>query len=308
MVRLGKTKEELVKMTFFILLGNALLAFAVTAFVRPHGIMMGGTTGIALIVTRISGIDTALLVFLMNVALLVLGLAAIGKKLFATSIASTILYPMFLSLFQRYPDLGRLTDDRLLAALYAGALIGLSIGLVMRVGASTGGMDIANLVLAKWTHKRVAVFVYLTDMLVIAAQALVSQTQSILYGIILLLLESFAVDRVMIFGRAKIQLFVISRSYEQIRRRFLTELSAGVTMMSVETGVRGERALGVMCVIPSRKMYAADAIVRSADPEAFVTVTKIKEVRGGGFTTARKSVDLTAFVRDGDAAPPPDRS
>ena len=296
MRKIGKSFAGYLKTSLFIIIGNALLAFLVAAFIIPHDIIMGGTTGIAIIVNRFFKIDTAMLVFIMNVILLVVGLAVIGKKLFVTSIASTFLYPAFLAMFQRIPGIENMTDDTLLASLFAGVLMGLSLGLVMRVGSSTGGMDITNLVLAKLTHRSVAFFVYLTDFIIVGAQALVSSAQSILLGIVVLVLESLVLEQVMIFGKSQIQLFIISPCYDEIRRRLLSELSAGVTMARIETGVGGVEQLAVMCVIPSRKLYGADEIVRSIDPEAFVTVTKIKEVRGRGFTSERKDADISNIV------------
>ena len=290
------------KTVLFILIGNALLAFLVAAFIIPHDIIMGGTTGIAIVVNRLYPIDTALLVFIMNAVLLLIGLFVIGKKLFITSIASTLLYPAFLALFQRIPGIEKLTDDTLLASLFAGVLMGISLGLVMRVGSSTGGMDIANLVLAKITHRNVAIFVYLTDIIVVGAQAIVSSAQSILLGIVVLVLETIVLDQVMIFGKSQIQLYVISSKYDELRRRFLTELSAGVTMSQIQTGVRNEPQLAVMCVIPSRKLYYADEIVRSVDENAFMTVTKIKEVRGRGFTSERRIADLSMYLDHDETA------
>ena len=103
MLKNKKNLLENLKTLLFILFGNALLAFLVAAFIIPHDIIMGGTTGIAIIINRFFHVDTALLVFLMNVGLLVLGLVVIGKKLFATSIASTFLYPAFLAMFSGFP-------------------------------------------------------------------------------------------------------------------------------------------------------------------------------------------------------------
>ena len=296
MLKNKKNLLENLKTLLFILFGNALLAFLVAAFIIPHDIIMGGTTGIAIIINRFFHVDTALLVFLMNVGLLVLGLVVIGKKLFATSIASTFLYPAFLAMFQRIPGIDNMTDDTLLAALFAGVLMGLALGLVMRVGSSTGGMDITNLVLAKLTHRNVAFFVYLTDFIVVGGQAIVSSAQSILLGIVVLVLESIVLDQVMVFGKAQLQLFVVSPKYDEIRKRFLSELSAGVTMAEIRTGALGQEQLGVICVVPSRKLYYADEIVRSVDPDAFVTVTKIKEVRGRGFTSERKEANLSDLM------------
>ncbi len=288
---LKKKSISTFKMVLFVLLGNALLAFVVTAFIIPHNIIMGGTTGIAIVLNKAFGIDTALIVFILNVILLFLGLIVIGKKLFITSVASTLLYPAFLSLMQRIPGIDSLTGNTLLASLFAGVLMGISLGLVMRVGSSTGGMDIANLILSKITHRSVSIFVYITDIIVVGAQAIVSDSESIMMGIVVLVLESLMLEQVMIFGQAQIQLFIISEHYEEIREKFLKELNAGVTMSYIQTGLLGEDGKGIICIIPSRKLYNANEIVRSIDPEAFITVTKIKEVKGRGFTSERQQLD-----------------
>ncbi|MBR0542294.1 MAG: YitT family protein [Clostridia bacterium] len=291
MKNLKKKSISTFKMVLFVLLGNALLAFVVTAFIIPHNIIMGGTTGIAIVLNKTFGIDTALIVFILNVILLFLGLIVIGKKLFITSVASTLLYPVFLSLMQRIPSIDSLTGNTLLASLFAGVLMGISLGLVMRVGSSTGGMDIANLILSKITHRSVSIFVYITDIIVVGAQAIVSDSESIMMGIVVLVLETLMLEQVMIFGQAQIQLFIISEHYEEIREKFLKELNAGVTMSYIQTGLLGEDGKGIICIIPSRKLYNANEIVRSIDPEAFITVTKIKEVKGRGFTSERQQLD-----------------
>ncbi len=288
---LKKKSISTFKMVLFVLLGNALLAFVVAAFIIPHNIIMGGTTGIAIVLNKTFGIDTALIVFILNVILLFLGLIVIGKKLFITSLASTLLYPAFLSLMQRIPGIDSLTGNTLLASLFAGVLMGISLGLVMRVGSSTGGMDIANLILSKITHRSVSIFVYITDIIVVGAQAIVSDSESIMMGIVVLVLETLMLEQVMIFGQAQIQLFIISEHYEEIREKFLKELNAGVTMSYIQTGLLGEDGKGIICIIPSRKLYNANEIVRSIDPEAFITVTKIKEVKGRGFTSERQQLD-----------------
>ena len=288
---LKKKSISTFKMVLFVLLGNALLAFVVAAFIIPHNIIMGGTTGIAIVLNKAFGIDTALIVFILNVILLFLGLIVIGKKLCITSVASTMLYPAFLSLMQRIPGVDSLTGNTLLASLFAGVLMGISLGLVMRVGSSTGGMDIANLILSKITHRSVSIFVYITDIIVVGAQAIVSDSESIMMGIVVLVLETLMLEQVMIFGQAQIQLFIISEHYEEIREKFLKELNAGVTMSYIQTGLLGEDSKGIICVIPSRKLYNANEIVRSIDPEAFITVTKIKEVKGRGFTSERQQLD-----------------
>ena len=275
-----------------IIAGNAILAFLVAAFVIPHDIIMGGVTGIGILVDKLWGevlpIETATVILALNVLLLLFGLLVLGKDFFLKTIASSIIYPVFLAIFQRIPHIESLTDDPLVAVLFAGVLLGISGGLVFRVGASTGGMDIVTLALHKWFHLPIAVFLYITDFLVLGAQAFFNSPSGILLGLLLLVIQTVALDRVMIFGKSQIQLFIVSEKYELIREGLLTELGAGVTMNMIRTGHAGNEWEAVMCVIPPRKLYAANELVQKIDPTAFITVTKIKEVHGRGFTLERR--------------------
>lgn len=275
-----------------ILLGNAVLAFAIAAFTVPHGLIMGGVTGISLFLGRFLDLDVAAIVLILNLLALVLGLVVLGRTFLLATVGSSLLYPLLLDLTQKIPGIGALTDDPLLASLLAGGLIGIAVGLVMRVGASTGGTDVLNLVLHKWFHLPVSVFVYLTDFTILGGQALFSQPEQILYGVVLLVVETFTLNRVMLLGQPQVQVFAISERYEELRKKLLVELQAGVTMVMIETGCAGQRQEGVLCVIPPRKLFAAKELIHAVDPEAFITVTRIQEVRGQGFSMARRDAPL----------------
>ena len=275
-----------------ILLGNAVLAFAIAAFTVPHGLIMGGVTGISLFLGRFLDLDVAAIVLILNLLALVLGLVVLGRTFLLATVGSSLLYPLLLDLTQKIPGIGSLTDDPLLASLLAGGLIGIAVGLVMRVGASTGGTDVLNLVLHKWFHLPVSVFVYLTDFTILGGQALFSQPEQILYGVVLLVVETFTLNRVMLLGQPQVQVFAISERYEELRKKLLVELQAGVTMVMIETGCAGQRQEGVLCVIPPRKLFAAKELIHAVDPEAFITVTRIQEVRGQGFSMARRDAPL----------------
>ena len=277
--------------TLLLLAGNALLAFDIAAFVIPHDIIMGGTTGIGIVLSKTTKIDTAVFVLILNVLLLFVGMFLLGKEFFVSTAASSILYPAFLGLMQQIPGIDKMTGDATLAAIFAGVLMGISLGLVMRIGSSTGGTDIVCLILAKFLHRPVAFFVYIVDIVVVGGQAIFAKPEKTLLGIVLLALETIMIERVMILGKAKIQIFVVSEKYAEIRDKLLNGLNVGVTMTEIETGRLSLRQKGVMCVIPPRKQYDATELIRSIDPTAFITITQINEVRGRGFTVERKAVD-----------------
>lgn len=274
--------------TFMLLAGSTLLAFLVAAFISPHGIIMAGTTGIGLALCKFLPVDTAIVVLALNVLMLLLGLFTLGKKFFLATIASSLLYPVLLAVIQRIPGIESLTEDPLLAAILGGGLLGLALGMVMRVGASTGGTDVLNLVMNKYFHWPVSVCVWITDIIIIIVQALFSNTEQILYGIIMLVIESIVLDRVMVMGQSQIQVLVMSSQYDEIRRRLLEELEAGVTMLHVESGYTNREGKGILCIIPPRKQFAAKEIIYAVDPEAFLTITQVWEVQGRGFSFERR--------------------
>lgn len=269
-----------------------MLAFLVAAFVIPHDIIMGGTTGIGILLSKILPFEPALIVLVLNLILLILGLLILGKKLFLTTVVSSILYPVLLALMQRIPGIGSLTDDTLLAALFAGCLLGIAIGLVMRVGASTGGTDIVNLILHKWFHLPLSFFVYLVDILIILGQVFLADSEQVLLGLALLIIETLVFEQVTVFGKSQIQVFAVTEHYEEVRHALLTDLEAGVTMTMIETGALAKVQKAILCVIPPRKLHAATKVICEIDPSAFITVTKIKEVRGRGFTLERRAEKL----------------
>lgn len=278
-----------------VLAGNTLLAFMVAAFIMPfkNDIIMGGTTGISIFIKGLLPdnipVDESMIILVLNVSLLILGLIVLGKKFFITTVASSILYPVMLGIFQRIPGIDSFTDNVLLSTLFAGCLLGIALGLVLRVGSSTGGTDVINLVLHKWFHLPVAIFVYIVDFVIMGGQVFVSKKpEALLLGIVLLVVETIVLDKVMILGKSQSQIFVVSPHYEEIRHSLLDKLEVGVTMTMIETGRLGKEQQAVLCVVPTRKVYAATELVHSVDPDAFITITQIKEVRGQGFTKARR--------------------
>lgn len=283
-----KKLKKFLQTSLFLLVGNAVLAFGVAAFIIPKNILMGGTTGIGILLSKIIPVETSLIVLILNVILLIAGLFILGKKFFFTTVVSSILYPVMLGIMQRIPGIEGITDNLLLAVILGGAILGISIGMVMRVGSSTGGLDVLALMLNKWTHLPVAILVYVCDIVVLIAQLFAGSTpESLLFGIVLIVLQSIVLDKVMILGKSQIQLFIVTDRFYEVRHALLTTLEAGVTMVKIETGLLLNDQDGIICVIPPRKLYAATELIHSIDPNAFITVTQIKEVRGRGFTQER---------------------
>ena len=276
-----------------MLLGNFAVAAAVIIFIAPQGIILGGSTGIALALTHYISFPLSATVFVINMLFFVTGFICLGKKFALTTIANSILYPLAMSLLEQLPIAGKpVTDNIMLAAVFGGVLMGGGIGLLLRAGGSSGGTDIPALILNKYFHLNVSVLLYVIDELVLCSQAFFSSIEQILYGIFVLALFTMTMNRIMLMGKSQIQLFIISDESETIRQQILAE-DAGATMFYVEKAYTGKQGKCIMCVIPRRKLYPITQLISATDPDAFFTISEVNEVRGAGFSFAKHYLDTT---------------
>ena len=210
-----------------VVLGNAILTFAIAAFVLPNRLISGGVTGIALVFEHFFSMDVSAGVAVANGVLFLAGAVVLGKKFALTTLLSTVLYPVFLSLFRQLDALQHLTQDTLLAALYAGILMGAGMGLVIREGSSTGGMDIPPLILNKYFGWSVPALIYVFDTAILLTQVFFSTSEQVLYGIAVVLVTSLVMDRVMVMGKNQAQVTVITPRYEEVAQAVQEKLDRG---------------------------------------------------------------------------------
>lgn len=281
--------EKKLKMIGFMILGNAILAMGTAAFVVPNGLISGGVTGIGLILQRLFGLPVDIGVFAADGVLFLLGAAVMGKAFAATIILSTIVYPTFFSLFGKIPFLTSLTDDKLMAAIYAGLLMGAGIGLVIKVGGSTGGMDIPPIILHKLFGLSIPVMISVGDILLLLVQAFYSSTEQVLYGILVVMLTSIVIDKVLIMGQKQTQVMVISPEYERINQAIHQKIDRGSTLIHATSGLEKQEQKVVLSVISNRQLGDLNELILQIDPQAFVIANEVNEVKGRGFTLSRLS-------------------
>ena len=275
-------------MILSILIGNILLAFGVCAFVVPNGIMLGGSTGIALAIQHlIPSMRLSVISALINVALFLLGLVFLGRKFAATSLLSTILYPIVLAIFETMP-LGDLFQEGIvLSALACAVVFGLGIGMVVRAGGSTGGMDIPPIILQKYKSIPVGTSMLFFDSIVVLLQVLLGGIDGILCSLLVIVVMSATVNKALVSGEKKVQVMIFSPEYEQIRKALLEKVVVGVTMLNVETGYDGLDQKAVLSVVYARKYPEIRETALSIDPKAFIVTSDVTNVNGKGYTLHR---------------------
>lgn len=278
------------KWKFFasMILGNALLAFAICAFVVPNGFMLGGSTGIALALQRfVPAVPLAVWTAVINVVLFLLGWVCMGKQFAAATLLSTVIYPLFVAIFEWLPVDTLFVSDVLTCALFTSVLAGLGIGIVVRVGGSTGGMDIPPCILQKYKGIPVGTSLMIFDTAIVLLQVLLQGLDGVLHSILIVFLISAVVNRTIITGERKVQIIIISPAFERIRREILDTLDSGATMLDIETGYAAEQQKAVFCVAYAKKYPAVRDAALRVDPKAFIVTSDVKNVNGRGYTLAR---------------------
>ena len=222
--------------------------------------------------------------FVINMTMLAVGWVLLGRRFAITTIASTVLSPMFLALWERVFADFVLTNDIVLNTIFAGFGVGISLGITIRSGASTGGMDIPPLVLNKYFHIPVSVSMMVFDMLILCLQAAFSPLQQCLYGIVLVIVYTVVLDKVLIFGTTRTEVKIISRYADEIRDAILSQLDRGVTVLHGEGGYSREQEQVLLSIITNRQLPRLEKLAKLIDPACFMIVSHVTEVSGRGFS------------------------
>jgi uncharacterized membrane-anchored protein YitT (DUF2179 family) len=211
----------------------------------------------------------------------------LGKKFAATSLLSTIIFPVILAVFETLP-LGDLFQEGIvLSALACAVVFGLGIGMVVRAGGSTGGMDIPPIILQKFKGIPVGTSMMFFDSVVVLLQVAVSGLDGILCSLLVIVVMSATVNKALVSGEKKVQVMIFSPAYEQIRKALLDQVVVGVTLLNVETGYDGLDQKAVLSVVYARKYPEIRETALSIDPKAFIVTSDVTNVNGKGYTLHR---------------------
>ena len=267
-----------------LLFGNALYSLAVALFLEPAGLITGGATGIALAIGRLTGLPVSGLLLFINLAMLVWGWAVLGRAFALNTLASSVLSPAFLGLFEGLLAGRVLTEDIFLCTVFSGLGIGVALGLVIRSGASTGGLDIPPLVLNKWFKLPVSATMLTFDIAVLLMQAVFSPVQQVLYGVVMVLIHTIVMDKMLMLGASRTEVKIVSSQSDAICAAILAQLDRGVTILHGEGGYTREPSAVLLSIVSNRELPRLEKLAHSIDPTCFLIVSHVTEVSGRGFS------------------------
>ena len=202
--------KEKLKSLSYIIVGNTLIAFAISTLVLENNIIAGGVTGFGLIMNYFTDAKVATVVFITNIILFLLALFFIGIRFTLSTLVSTFLFPILLNIFESYDKIHHYCTDILLSSVIAGGLIGTGIGLILKANASTGGTDIIGIIVNKKLSIPVFVTLNIIDLCILILQMPFSSIDKVLYGFIVVFLTSFTLNKTLNFNKS-----IVKRNYNE---------------------------------------------------------------------------------------------
>jgi uncharacterized membrane-anchored protein YitT (DUF2179 family) len=278
-----------IKKYLLITIGSIIYSAAISLFLDPNDLAPGGVSGVAILINRFINIPTGTINLILNVPIIILGLWKFGWRFICSTFYALLMTTIFINRFAAY---GPVTEDLLIAAVIGGGLVGLSIAIIMKVGATTGGSDIIVKVLrTKWKHIKTNVLFLGFDCAVILASWLVFKDMTVaFYAGIAVVVDSIVIDYVL-YGpdEAKV-IYIISGTPQKVKEKILAELDITATIIPAIGAYTNTPKEMLMIVTRKQMAPQIEEIVKEEDRHAFMIVSSASEIFGEGYKDITRDV------------------
>ena len=271
-----------IKNIFFIILGCMIAAFGTGCFLLPNKLSSGGFAGIATILYYFYNINMSTTIISMNIPLIFIGYFKLGKKFVIKTIIAIIIYSVFIDLFSK---LNVFTNDRFLASIYGGIIIGIGLALVFKTATSTGGTDLMTYVLQAFLKNiKIGEVFAIFDTIIVALNLILFKEIEIgLYSFISIYLIGKMTDIIFEGINFSKMIYIISDKYEEIENKIINDTNKGMTTIYAKGGYKKENKMIIMCVTKRKSIMKIKQVAHEIDKDAFIIITDVREVYGLGF-------------------------
>jgi uncharacterized membrane-anchored protein YitT (DUF2179 family) len=258
-----------------IIIGSIIVSFAFNLFLIPHGIMSSGISGLSIILSMLTSINTGIYNFLLNFPLLVIGYLKLGRKF----IIYTILSVITISIALYFIPVFKLAKDPILSSIFGGAIVGLGIGIIFRSSGSSGGFDIIGMLLARRKDFPMGTLLFAMNSIVILLSGFLFSWDAALNTLVSIFVLGKVIDKVHTH-HVKLTLMIITRKGEEVKQHLLKNVYRGVTVIDSVGGYSNEQSNVIITVISRYELTEVKTLIEEIDPEAFVNITETLEVMG----------------------------
>lgn len=269
-----------------IIAAAALYSLGVNCFISPNNIAPGGATGIAIIISGVTGASVGSLIGLINIPLLIAGFILLNKKTMVKTLISVAAITVFTDYaFADIPKYLAENGNGILASIFGGVLLGAGLGLAYSREGSSGGTDIVTKIVSRFfpNFKLGQIQLVVDGCVVLAGLVVYRDLNIVLYAIVAIFVQSKIIDMIVYGSQESRLLMIFSDRYEEISKRLL-EQSRGVTLLNGEGAYSGDDRQVIVTAIYKRDFSKVKRIIKETDPAAFVVVTNAGEVFGKGFS------------------------
>ena len=265
-----------------VLVGGIIYGLSVNIFTAPNNIAPGGFTGIATVVNHLIGFPIGIGILLLNLPLFILSSVLYGKEFVFRNLIGTVISSLVIDVLAFVPTF---TSDKLLCAIFGGGLAGISLGLMMGRGITTGGTSLLGKLLRRlFPFIGVGWLVMICDGLVILFASFVYKDfLSTLLAVLTAFITSYIMDNMVLGMDVARVAYVISDHADEIADLATEQLGRGITALSGVGWYTGSKKFILMCALRRYEVYRLKAIIRSIDPDAFIIISHASEVLGYGF-------------------------
>lgn len=304
---MNKSLFKTVKQYALITIGLMLYVIGWSVFLVPNNLIGGGVTGISSIVQYATGgtLKLGWTYLAINVILLIIGLKTLGSSFGGKTVYAIIVCSFGLNFFQsviphEFIKTMALDNGKLVCTLIGAVMSGVGIGMAMSQGGSTGGTDIIALIVNKYRGTSPGRMILWCDAVIIFSSLLVpsytpdgallpfsDKFTTMIYGYILIAVTSTALDMYLSGSKQSVQLFILSKKYEQIADAITHDLHRGVTVLDGKGWYTKNPTEVLMVLTRKADLNLLLGYVRSIDPDVFMSVTSVTGVYGKGFDTIK---------------------
>ncbi len=265
-----------------ITFGTLSSAIGISLFLSHSNVVAGGVSGVGIILHGLYGFPIGLFMLITNIPILLIGFKMLGRSFLLKTIYGTIMFSVFTDLTSY---IRAFSQDILLSALVGGALIGIGMGCVFLVGATTGGVDVLAKILNKFFPViDVGKCLFFIDFIIILASGIVFANYELcLYGIISLLVVTYLIDNIIQGANSAKMVYIISDSYEKIADKIMCDIDRGLTSIDITGMYKNKSRKMLMCVLKKHELVKLRNIITKIDEKAFIIFIGAREVSGEGF-------------------------
>ncbi len=277
-----RTLRSSFRKILFILVGCFFYAAGIGLFLDPNMLAPGGVVGISVILSHSLGGDTGTWYFLLNIPIIILGWWKFGGRFIINSFYAIALNSIFTNIFSIFPAV---TNNKLLAAVAGSLLVGSGLGLVLKTGATTGGMDIVIKILRrKYPSIKTSTFFVTIDLIIVAISGFVFRDFNLaMYAFITVALNGKVMGYIL-YGEDEANLiYIVAEQPEMMLQRILSEMDIGATILSGKGAYSNREKQIIMCVVKKRTTPVLQEIIREEDPNAFLIISSANEIYGEGY-------------------------